>query len=57
MGGGGMNELHLQLMSLVLVSKLLHERGTDVRNLEQEADRLYGLKRRLKRQANLAAAA
>jgi hypothetical protein len=48
-----MSELHLQLMTIVLVSKVLHERGTDVRNLEQEAGRLV----RLKRQAKLAAAA
>ena len=48
-----MSELQLQLLTLALVSKVLRERGTDVRNLEQEADRLV----RLKRKAYLAAAA
>jgi len=48
-----MNEFQLQLLSIALVSKVLRERGTDVRNLEQEAGRLV----RLKRKAKLAAAA
>ena len=51
-----MSEIQLQLLTLVLVSKVLHDRGTDVHNLEQEADRLVRLKR-LKRKADLAAAA
>ena len=48
-----MTERELQLKGLVLVSKILRKRGTDVRELEREIDRL----RRLERRADLPAAA
>ena len=48
-----MNELKLQLESLMLVRDLLDVRGTDVTELEREIDRLRDLQRR----TDLAAAA
>jgi hypothetical protein len=35
-----MNERDLELTGLVLVSKLLRKRGTDISELEREIDRL-----------------
>jgi len=46
-------ELELQLKGLVLVSRILRKRGTDVQELEREIERLRALERR----ADLPAAA
>jgi hypothetical protein len=46
-------ESEIQLKGLVLVSKILRKRGTDVQELEREIERLRGLERR----ADLPAAA